>query len=162
MKESNTADRLKLILKEKNMRAIDLVNKCQPLCKKYNIKLGRNDVSQYLSGKFEPSQKKLSLLAEVLNVNEVWLMGYKVNKIELSEEDFLNNEQIINGYYLNKMKVLTADKTIRNVFNENDEPDELELLFDKHKEILTESDKTLIKTIIEQRKLEIDKELGEE
>lgn len=38
---------------------------------------------------------------------------------------------------------------------------ELDVLFDKHKDILTDSDKTLIKTIIEQRKKEIDKELGE-
>ena len=40
--------------------------------------------------------------------------------------------------------------------------DELELLFDKHKDILTDSDKNIIKTIIEERKKEIDKELGEE
>ncbi len=40
--------------------------------------------------------------------------------------------------------------------------DGLELLFDKHKDILTDSDKTLIRTIIEQRKKEIDKELGEQ
>ena len=40
--------------------------------------------------------------------------------------------------------------------------DELELLFDKHKDILTDSDKNIIKTIIEERKKEIDKELGED
>jgi len=44
---------------------------------------------------------------------------------------------------------------------ENNGFDELELLFDKHKDILTESDKAVIKTIIEQRKKEIDKELGD-
>lgn len=46
-------------------------------------------------------------------------------------------------------------------FNEPKEFDELELLFDKNKNILTESDKAVIKTIIEERKKEIDKELGE-
>lgn len=40
--------------------------------------------------------------------------------------------------------------------------DELELLFDKHKDILTDSDKNIIKAIIEERKKEIDKELGED
>lgn len=40
--------------------------------------------------------------------------------------------------------------------------DELEILFDKYKEVLTEHDKEYIKFIIEQRKKEIDKELGEE
>ena len=56
MKNSNTSQRLKEILTEKNIRPIDLVNKCQPYCKKYNIKMGRNDISQYLSGKVEPRQ----------------------------------------------------------------------------------------------------------
>ena len=36
---------------------------------------------------------------------------------------------------------------------------EFDILFDKHKDILTDSDKTLIRTIIEQRQKEIDKEL---
>ena len=39
--------------------------------------------------------------------------------------------------------------------------DELDMIFNKHKDILTESDKNIIKTIIEQRKKEIDKELVE-
>lgn len=40
--------------------------------------------------------------------------------------------------------------------------DELELLFQKHKDVLTQSDKEHIRFIIEQRKKEIDKQLGEE
>lgn len=47
--------------------------------------------------------------------------------------------------------------------SDNSEPkDEVELLFDKHKDILTQDDKDYIKFIIEKRKKEIDKELGEE
>ncbi len=51
-------------------------------------------------------------------------------------------------------------KDLTNI-NDNKQFDELELLFDKHKDILTDSDKNIIKTIIEERKKEIDKELGE-
>lgn len=80
MKLSNTATRLRELLAEKNYRPIDLVNKCQPLCKKYDVKIGRNDISQYLSGKVEPGQKKLSIIAQVLDVNEAYLMGYNVQK----------------------------------------------------------------------------------
>jgi transcriptional regulator with XRE-family HTH domain len=40
--------------------------------------------------------------------------------------------------------------------------DELELLFDKNKNILTEDDKQYIKFIIEKRKKNIDKQLGKE
>ena len=40
--------------------------------------------------------------------------------------------------------------------------DELELLFSKNKDILTEDDKETIEFIVEKRKREIDKNLGEE
>lgn len=78
MKNENTSIRLKTIMQETGLRQIDILNKTKPYCKKYNIKLGRNDLSQYLSGKVEPSQRKLSILAMALDVNEAWLMGYDV------------------------------------------------------------------------------------
>ena len=78
MKERNTSDRLKEIMAKNGLRQIDILNKAIPFCKKYNVKLGRNDLSQYISGKVEPSQKKLTVLAEALEVNEAWLMGYDV------------------------------------------------------------------------------------
>ncbi len=64
--------------------------------------------------------------------------------------------ELLANYFDIKKSDLIEDKE-RNLF-----PDDLDILFDKHKDILTESDKTLIKTIIEQRKKEIDKELGEQ
>lgn len=90
----DTAARLKQVLKEKGWKAIDLVNKCQPLAEKYNLKIGRNDISQYLSGKFKPGQYKLSLLAEVLDVNEAWLMGYDVVKSRWLEPEELYIEMV--------------------------------------------------------------------
>lgn len=44
----------------------------------------------------------------------------------------------------------------------NQDFDELELLFDKNKDILTDEDKEYMKFIIEKRKREIDKQLGDE
>jgi len=78
MKITNTSQRLQQIMKEKNLKQIDILNRVKPLCEKYGIKLGSNDLSQYVQGKVEPSQRKLSVLAEALNTNEVWLMGYDV------------------------------------------------------------------------------------
>ena len=51
MKERNTSDRLKEIMAKNGLRQIDILNKAIPFCKKYNVKLGRNDLSQYISGK---------------------------------------------------------------------------------------------------------------
>ena len=75
-KKSNTAERLKEIMKQRGLKQIDIVNAAQPFCEKYGVKLGRNDVSQYVAGKVEPNQRKLTILALALNVSEVWLMGY--------------------------------------------------------------------------------------
>ena len=40
--------------------------------------------------------------------------------------------------------------------------DELDILFQKHKDILTDEDKEYMRFIIEKRKKEIDKQLGED
>lgn len=40
--------------------------------------IGRNSISDYLKGKYEAKQDKLHALAQALNVDEAWLMGYDV------------------------------------------------------------------------------------
>lgn len=76
--KSTTADRLKEIMKCYNLRQIDILKRAEPYCKQYNIKLGRNDISQYVSGKVAPGQEKLTILSLALGVSETWLMGYDV------------------------------------------------------------------------------------
>lgn len=50
-----------------------------------------------------------------------------------------------------------------NCFEDNNKKfDELDILFNKNKDILTEEDKEYIRFIVEKRKKEIDKDLGEE
>lgn len=73
-----TSDRLKQILAERNMKQIDIIEAAKPFSKKFNIKLNKNDLSQYIHGKSVPGQRKLSILGMALNVNEAWLMGYDV------------------------------------------------------------------------------------
>lgn len=72
----------------KNLKQVDILNKCRPYCNKYGIKLGKNDLSQYVNGKVEPGQEKLYILAEALNVSEAWLMGYDV---PMQDEDYCSN-----------------------------------------------------------------------
>lgn len=79
MKIATTSERLKEIMDREGLRQIDILNAAKPFCEKYNVKLGKNDLSQYVNGKFEPKQKKLTVLGLALNVNEAWLMGYDVN-----------------------------------------------------------------------------------
>lgn len=68
MKE-NFKNRLNKALLLNNIKAIDLANKTG---------LSKSLISGYLSGKYEAKQNNLTILANALNVNEVWLMGYDV------------------------------------------------------------------------------------
>lgn len=40
--------------------------------------MNKSDISQYVSGKVEPSQDKLVILSMALNVSEAWLTGFNV------------------------------------------------------------------------------------
>jgi len=68
MKES-FASRMKTAMNLKNIKQVDLVEKTG---------LGKSAISQYFSGKYEPKQKGIYLIAKALDVSESWLMGYDV------------------------------------------------------------------------------------
>lgn len=78
MKELTTSDRLKQIMSERSLKQVDILKACEPYCEEHGVQIKKNDLSQYVSGKIEPRQDKLSILGLALNVNEVWLMGYDV------------------------------------------------------------------------------------
>lgn len=77
---NNVSKRLKEIMLEKDLKQVDILNKSQYYQKKHGIKLSKSHLSQYVNGKSQPDQHKLFILAETLNVNEAWLMGYDVQK----------------------------------------------------------------------------------
>lgn len=78
MKKENTAIRINRIMTERNLRQVDILESVKPFCIKYDIKMNKSDLSQYVSGKVEPSQEKLVILGMALNVSEAWLMGFDV------------------------------------------------------------------------------------
>lgn len=93
MNKETTSSRLKQIMEEKNLKQVDILNLTLPLCAKHNVKMNKSDISQYVSGKVEPSQEKLVILGMALNVTESWLMGFDVPKerkdnSKKAEEDF--------------------------------------------------------------------------
>lgn len=93
MNKVHTSVRIKQIMEERNLRQSDIVRLCQPYSEQYNVRLGKNDLSQYLSQKAEPGQRKLFVLAKALNVNPTWLMGLKAPK-EPKEEKEKKNDAI--------------------------------------------------------------------
>ncbi|MGN0532992.1 MAG: hypothetical protein ACI4IK_01420 [Eubacterium sp.] len=108
-KNATTADRLQEIMRTRNLKQVDILRLCQPYCKKFGIKLQKTALSQYVSGKFVPSQFKLTILAMALNVSESWLLGYDVpmsrdNKKSPSTVD--EDEELL----LNLFRTLPDDK----------------------------------------------------
>lgn len=79
-KKSNTSARLRELMQERGLKQVDILRYAKPYCKKYDTPLNRNDLSQYISGKIEPGQRKLMILAEAFNVSPAWLMGLDVPK----------------------------------------------------------------------------------
>lgn len=63
------SNRLKKALDYSNMRQVDLVEKTG---------LDKTLVNKYLAGLMKAKQDKLTILADALNVNEIWLMGYDI------------------------------------------------------------------------------------
>jgi transcriptional regulator with XRE-family HTH domain len=68
------------------------------LCEK--TKIPKSAISQYLSGSFEPKQDRLHVIAQALNVDPVWLMGFdvpmeKVNETSPSELQLTEGDKMI-------------------------------------------------------------------
>lgn len=74
----STQERLRQIMSERNLKQRDILEMSLPYQKKFNIKMGKSALSQYVNGKSSPDQHKLYLLGATLNVNEAWLMGFDV------------------------------------------------------------------------------------
>lgn len=94
MKISNTSDRLKTIMESRQLRQVDILQAAKPFCDKYKVKLAKNDLSQYVSGKVEPGQEKLTILGLALNVSETWLMGYDVPMNRDSQEQGMSSDRL--------------------------------------------------------------------
>lgn len=86
MRNANTSLRLKQLMSERNLRQVDILNAARPYCAQYGVKLEKNDLSQYVNGKVEPGQEKLTILGLALNVNETWLMGYDVSPLRTNND----------------------------------------------------------------------------
>ena len=78
VRSHTVAERLNEVMTIRGLKQADVLNLAKPYCDKYKIKLSKNDLSQYVSGKVEPRQRKIAILGMALSVSELWLMGYDV------------------------------------------------------------------------------------
>lgn len=101
MNKENTSIRLKKIMSDRNLKQVDILDMTKPYCIKYDVKMNKSDISQYVSGKVEPNQEKLFILAKALGVNEAWLMGFDVPmKKEMSSSEAEGGIELIEKFSL--------------------------------------------------------------
>lgn len=70
--------RLMQIMADRDLRQVDILNLAKPYCEKHGVKLTKSALSQFISGRNEPKQDKIFILAQALGVDMGWLMGYDV------------------------------------------------------------------------------------
>lgn len=114
------ANRLKKALNKAGLSQTQLAEK---------TKIDKSLISNYLAGNYNAKQDKLTLMANVLDVDETWLMGFDVpEKTKISKED-----------------------------NKAMSKDELILLLEENIDILTNDDKDTIEYIIKNRRKKLKK-----
>lgn len=96
-------------MNERGLKQVDILELAKPYCEKYGVKLNKNDLSQYVNGKNEPGQLKLSILGLALNVSEAWLMGYDVpinRNPDISEDELYSGFDNIKPVQLKRFPML--------------------------------------------------------
>jgi len=71
MNQAIFAERFSSKMNEKNIKQVDLIR----IAEERGIKLGKSQISQYVSGKTLPRRDMLNFLADVLQVDAAWLTG---------------------------------------------------------------------------------------
>lgn len=69
MKTSNTSERLKEIIALRQVKQVDIIE---------STGITKGALSSYITGRYEPKQDKIYILAKYFDVSEAWLMGYDV------------------------------------------------------------------------------------
>lgn len=127
MKNDTFANRLKKAMELNNFKQVDLVNK---------TKIDKTLINKYLKGISEAKQDNLTLLANALGVDEVWLMGYDVPEVDTN----LLNEFLINVNYEDIDTLVKNDKK-HELIKHVDDKDLLTLLNPKFAKVYKELDK---------------------
>ncbi len=84
MKNPETAKRLQEALTAKDMIPQELADKTG---------IGKASISQYLNGQHKPSNLSAGKMAEVLDVDPLWLMGFDVPMREESKDPYYLDDE---------------------------------------------------------------------
>lgn len=130
---SSFPERLKEAMEDRNMTITRLSNAS---------KISKPLLSNYLKGNYKAKQENLYILSNILNVSPTWLMGFDVDK----DREWFGGNNI-------------DDETYETY--KNSKPlDEVEILYSKTKDFLTDDDREMIMYVMEKTKRKIDEQLN--
>ena len=89
--KSQFIKRLNSILQKRNLSQADL-------SKMTGIR--SSSISDWLNGKYEPKQDKISIIADALNISPVWLIGYDDDSVSQPEGYYVDPEAAEFAEYL--------------------------------------------------------------
>lgn len=110
------SERIKTALELREMKQADLIKLTG---------INKGALSSYISGKYEPKQNNIFLMAKALNVSEAWLMGYDVPMerkpiaIEVAPEDVGRDKDfflICQNYMTLIRKLLSISKMLSELY----------------------------------------------
>ena len=104
----NTSIRIKEALKIRDMKQSEL-------SKLTGISKGA--LSSYISGTYEPKQRNIYKIAEALNVNEAWLMGYDV-PMERKEKNIIETKSTFNPNVITKKDEKSIQKDLKQIMDD--------------------------------------------
>ena len=111
MESSIFAERFGSLLKEKEIRQVEL---CR-MAEERGMKLGKSQISQYVSGKTLPRRDMLAFLAEALDVSPEWLCGKDGGEATpAGERTFSKSHKLDNVLYDVRGPVLDEAMRIEN------------------------------------------------
>ncbi len=118
---TKTSIALKKIMKIRNMKQVDILNACEPYTTIYKVKISKSDLSQYLSSKTTPNQKKLHILSKALNVTPSYLLGLEDDYENKSKKNRIRDLRIKENMTLEDFsKIIEVDtKTIKEWESQN-------------------------------------------
>ena len=103
------AERIKEYMSRYDVKAVDLAKR---------FHLSRSTISQYVSGAVVPKRDRLVLIADALNIDPLWLMGYDVpiERQNVVRSDLTQEEgQVISAYRNASDEIKTAVKAVLGI-----------------------------------------------
>lgn len=94
------AERIREGMEIRNLKQVDIVEKTG---------INKGALSSYLSGKYQPKQNNIYLIAKALDVNEAWLMGHDVPMERVSSSVSTSQDSISESTSKHKIEILARN-----------------------------------------------------